>query len=364
MSSDSDATMRDERKSTVRTLVLEEFGRMALADRPIPDVANGDVLIRVAFTGICGSDIHGYTGHNGRRAVGQVMGHESSGTIEGFGPGDQPHGLTIGDAVTFNPVVLPVEDRVEFADREQHSPRKSVIGVDPTRNASFADYIVVPAVNVLRLADGMPVEHGALVEPTAVALHAIRRAGVIGHERVLVIGGGPIGQSVVLVLRALGVPEVYVSEISPGRRSLIEGMGVPVIDPSAGDLVEALGRHGGPVDVTIDAVGSSRSLADALACTVLGGTVCLVGMGEPQVRLDAFQISTAERTLVGSFTYSARDFADAAELVADNPVTAASLISRVIEPESADEAFMNLANGDEIPGKVLVAFAQSAEYAK
>ncbi|MGA1836464.1 zinc-binding dehydrogenase [Herbiconiux sp. 11R-BC] len=348
----------------MRTLVLEEFGRMALADRPIPEVALGEVLIRVAFTGICGSDIHGYTGHNGRRAIGQVMGHESSGTIEAFGEGDAPLGLAIGDAVTFNPVVLPLADRVEFIDREQHSPRKSVIGVDPARYASFADYVVVPAVNVLRLADGMPVEHGALVEPTAVALHAIRRAGVTGRERVLVIGGGPIGQSVVLVLQALGVAEISVSEISAGRRSLLEGMGVPVIDPSAGDLAGALGRHGGPVDVVIDAVGSTHSLADALACTVLGGTVCLVGMGEPQVRLDAFQISTAERTLVGSFTYSARDFADAAALVADNPLSAAALISRVIEPESADEAFTDLANGDDIPGKVLVAFTKTAEYAK
>ncbi|MDO9397425.1 MAG: alcohol dehydrogenase catalytic domain-containing protein, partial [Herbiconiux sp.] len=228
---------------------------MALADRPRPEAGGGEVLIRVAFTGICGSDIHGYTGHNGRRSLGQVMGHESSGTIQGFGPGDALPGLAIGDAVTFNPVVLPLEDRAEFTDREQHSPRKSVIGVDPTRTASFADYIVVPAVNVLRLADGMPVEHGALVEPTAVALHAIRRAGVIGHERVLVVGGGPIGQSVVLVLQALGVPEILVSEISPGRRSLLEEMGVSVIDPSAGDLAAALGRHGGPVDGTIDAVG-------------------------------------------------------------------------------------------------------------
>jgi L-iditol 2-dehydrogenase len=355
---------RDERKPTVRTLVLEEFGRMALADRPVPDAAIGEVLIRVAFTGICGSDIHGYTGHNGRRALGQVMGHESSGTIEGFGPGDQPRGLAVGDAVTFNPVVLPLEDRLEFADREQHSPRKSVIGVDPTRHASFADYVVVPAVNVLRLADGMPVEHGALVEPTAVALHAIRRAGVTGRERVLVVGGGPIGQSVVLALQALGVAQVFVSEISSARRTLLEEMGVSVIDPSADDLLLALSRHGGPVDITIDAVGSTRSLADALACTVLGGTICLVGMGEPQVRLDAFAISTAERTLVGSFTYSARDFADAAALVADNPLAADALISRVIAPESADEAFTNLANGDDIPGKVLVAFAQTAEFAR
>ncbi|QJU55108.1 alcohol dehydrogenase catalytic domain-containing protein [Herbiconiux sp. KACC 21604] len=337
---------------------------MALADRPKPKPALGEVLIRVAFTGICGSDIHGYTGHNGRRSVGQVMGHETSGTIEAFGPDGAPFGLEVGDAVTFNPVVLPLEDRLEFTDREQHSPRKSVIGVDPARYASFADYVVVPAVNVLRLADGMPVEHGALVEPTAVALHAVRRAGVTGRERVLVIGGGPIGQSVVLVLQALGVAEIYVSEISAGRRRLIEELGVAAIDPSAGDPVDALGRRGGPVDVVIDAVGSTRSLADALEGSVLGGTVCLVGMGEPQVRLDAFQISTGERTLVGSFTYSARDFADAAALVAGNPLTADALISRVIGPESADEAFTNLANGDEIPGKVLVSFAPVPEYAK
>lgn len=342
----------------MRTLVLEEFGRMTLADRPIPVLGRGDVLIRVAYTGICGSDIHGYTGHNGRRSVGQIMGHESSGTIEAFAPGEQHDGLTVGDAVTFNPVVLPVEDRAEFADREQHSPAKSVIGVDPSRTASFADYVIVPAVNVLRLADGMPIEHGALVEPTAVALHAIRRAGVSERDRVLVVGGGPIGQSVVLALAALGVRDVHVTEISPARRALLAEMGVPVIDPSTTDPMSVLERHGGPVDVAIDAVGSSRSLADALRCTALGGTVCLVGMGEPEVRIDAFQISTSERTVVGSFTYSARDFVDAASVVASHPDAAASLISRVVEPEDADAAFASLANGGETPGKVLVSFVR------
>ncbi|OJX73243.1 alcohol dehydrogenase catalytic domain-containing protein [Leifsonia sp. 71-9] len=342
----------------MRTLVLEEFGRLALADRPIPALGSGEVLIRVAYTGICGSDIHGYTGDNGRRSIGQIMGHESSGVIEAFGPGKRPAALAVGDAVTFNPVVLPVEDRAVFADREQHSPGKSVIGVDPSRFASFADYVIVPAVNVLRLPDGMPIEHGALVEPTAVALHAIRRAGVTAGSRVLVLGGGPIGQSLVLALTALGVPGIHVTEISPARRALIAGMGVPTIDPSAADPLGALELDGGPVDIAIDAVGSSRSLADALRCTALGGTVCLVGMGEPEVQVDAFQISTAERAVVGSFTYSARDFADAVDLVAAHPARAASLISSVVEPEDADAAFSALATGGDALGKVLVSFVR------
>lgn len=340
----------------MRTLVLEEFGRIVLADRPIPDLGPGDALIRVAYTGICGSDIHGYTGHNGRRSIGQIMGHESSGTIEAFGSEAPPEGLSIGDAVTFNPVVLSIEDRAAFADREQHSPGKSVIGVDPSRTASFADYVIVPTANVLRLPDGMPVEHGALVEPAAVALHAIRRAGVTAESRVLVVGGGPIGQSLVLALVALGVGSIHVTEISPGRRALLSAMDVPVIDPSSTDPLDVLVRDGGLADIAIDAVGSSRSLTDALRCTVLGGTVCLVGMGEPRIDLDAFQISTAERALVGSFTYSARDFVDAAALVAANPASAASLISSVVEPEDADAAFSALAGGDETPGKVLVSF--------
>ncbi|WP_168212332.1 alcohol dehydrogenase catalytic domain-containing protein, partial [Salmonella enterica] len=117
--------------------------------------------------------VHGYTGENGRRFPGQVMGHESSGVIAAVG--DDVDGFAEGTPVTFNPVVVPAEDAAAFAGREQHHAGKHVIGVAKEIPAAFADYVVIPARNVVPLPADLPIELGALIEPLAVAVHAVRR---------------------------------------------------------------------------------------------------------------------------------------------------------------------------------------------
>jgi len=340
----------------MRALVLTKFGELRVEERPTPSAAADEVLIRVVATGICGSDIHGYTGDNGRRVPGQVMGHESVGRVAALGENAEDSGLALEQVVTFNPVVVPPTDAAAYAGREQHSPNKTVIGVVPEIPAAFADYLVVPARNVVPLPEGIPVEYGALVEPLAVAAHAVRRVLVASDRRALVVGGGPIGQSVVLALTMKGVETIYVSEVDPGRRALCERLGATTFDPTAGPLADAIAAAGGPVDVAIDAVGISASLTDALACTTLGGRVCLVGMGSSRLQLDAFAISTGERSIVGSFTYSAHDFTDAASFVASGAPGIGELISREVSPEEADATFAALARGDGTAGKVLVRF--------
>ena len=340
----------------MRALVLHEIGELRVEERDIPVPAAHEVLIRVTATGICGSDIHGYTGENGRRFPGQVMGHESVGHIAALGADTSESGLTVGQVVTFNPVVVPTTDAVAYAGREQHSPNKTVIGVAPEVSAAFAEFIVIPARNVVPLPDGMPIEYGALIEPLAVAVHAVRRVLSSSDRRALVIGGGPIGQSVVLALAMEGIQTIYVSEIDPVRRALCERLGATTFDPTAESIVDALIAAGGLVDVALDAVGITPTVSDALNSTVFGGRVCLVGMGSPKLELEAFRISTDERSLVGSFTYSAQDFVDAAEFVASGSPLIGELISREVTPEHADDAFRSLSNGDGTAGKVLVRF--------
>lgn len=340
----------------MRALVLHDIGELRVEDRPAPAPGEGEVLIRIVATGICGSDVHGYTGENGRRFPGQIMGHESVGRIAALGDGAEPFGLAVDQPVTFNPVVVPVEDAETYAGREQHNPRKYVIGVAPEHDASFAEYVIVPARNVVALADDMPIEFGALIEPIAVALHAVRRVRSEGDRRALVVGGGPIGQSVVLALKLEGIEQVYVSEVDPARRALCERLGAEVVDPAAESVTDRVMADGGLVDVALDAVGITPTLTDALNATVFGGRVCLVGMGSPEVAFPAFRVSTEERSIVGSFTYAAQDFVDAAAYVARGGTEIGELISREVAPEEADAAFAALAEGDGTPGKVLVRF--------
>ncbi|NYD68473.1 zinc-dependent alcohol dehydrogenase [Agromyces atrinae] len=343
----------------MRELVLTEIGHLAVRDSPTPEPGPGEALIRVAATGICGSDVHGYTGENGRRFPGQVMGHESSGTIAAVGP--DVTGLEVGTPVTFNPVVVPAEDAATYAGREQHHPGKHVIGVAREIPAAFADYIVVPARNVVTLPEALPIELGALIEPLAVAVHAVRRLPAERLGRVLVIGGGPIGQSVVIALRDAGAGTIIVSEMDAGRRDLVRQLGAEVIDPATGSVHDALVATGGLADAAIDAVGITPTLRDALTSTTLGAPICLVGMGAPQVSLDAFLISTEERSLIGSFTYGSNDFTDAARIIGAEPELYRALISREIDVAEADAAFTSLAAGDGTPGKVLVRFDRNGD---
>jgi len=337
----------------VKALVLQKFGTIVVEERPDPFPAAGEVLLALIATGICGSDLHGFTGANGRRVPGQVMGHESVGRVLALGDGVS--GPAVGTLVTFNPVVIPEADASDWAGREHQHPAKTVIGVAPDVVAAFAQLITVPARNVVPLPEGMPVNHGALVEPVAVAVHAVNRVGAATARSALVIGGGPIGQSLVLALTRAGVQHVLVSEVDPARRALLQQLGATALDPSAGPVAgQVSAQLGEPADVAFDAVGISASLADALASTRPGASVCLVGMGRPRLELDAYAISTAERSVVGSFTYSADDFRTAVDVVASAPDVAEALISRVVDLGEGPAAFTALAAGDGTPGKVLV----------
>lgn len=344
----------------MKALRLEEIGRLEVVELPDPTPAAGEVRLRIVATGICGSDIHGFTGDNGRRFPGQVMGHESVAIVDALGEG--VGGLAVGDVATFNPVVVPEDELDAFAGREQMAPGKHVIGVAREVVASFAQLIVVPARNVVPLPASMPIELGALIEPLAVALHAVRRAGVQASDRVLVAGGGPIGQSTVLALQMLGVERIAVTELSPSRRDLVTRLGAVALDAAGDDVVARIhAALGGEADVAIDAVGVEPTLRTSLQATRQGGTVCLVGMGAPQLALDAFLVSTQERSIVGSFTYAAGDFRDAAEWIGQAPPQAAELISKSVPLEQGHDAFAELATHADIPGKVLIRVSEPAD---
>lgn len=336
----------------MKALVLKDFGEMIVADRETPVAGPGQVLLRTIATGICGSDLHGFTGANGRRVPGQVMGHETVGRIAAVGADVS---LPRGRLATLNPVLSCGHCPSCAAGAEQHCPTKRVVGVDATLSSAFAEYVAVPAANVVPLPESMPEEYGALIEPLAVGYHAARRGEVTGADKVLVIGGGPIGQAVVLAARRLGAARILVSEPNPGRRHLCAGLGAQVLDPADGPVPEQVRDVlDGPATVAVDAVGVSATMADALAATTLGARVVLVGMGSPRLDLAAYAVSTEERTLIGTFSYPAAEFQSVAEWVAGAPEDLAGLIEKQVSLAEAPSVFAALADDLGVAGKVLV----------
>jgi threonine dehydrogenase-like Zn-dependent dehydrogenase len=340
----------------VRALVLKDWGKLMVSHVPDPEPGDTDVLLEVIATGICGSDVHGYTGETGRRHLGQVMGHETSGRIARLGRSVDPSlGLRIGDVATVNPV-LACGRCPRCADgMQQACVDKSIIGVTPNRPAAFAQLLAVPAGSVVALPAALPHELGALVEPLAVGFHAAQRARVRSGDRVLIVGAGPIGQACIIASHRQGARAVAVSDPLAARRTRAETLGAVAVDPSRGDVPTAAGRAlGGAPDVVIDAVGSSATLADSFACAPPLCTVVLVGMAADRLELDAYEITTQERSVVGSFCYTAAEFDATARWAGTKAAALTRLIDERVGLDDAPDAFERLAAGETDASKILV----------
>ena len=339
----------------MRALVYRGPWDIGVEERPIPTLKSGEVLVEPLAVGICGSDVHGFTGESGRRHPGQVMGHEMVGRIAQIGPDvDQALNLRPGQIVTVNPVIACGACTACLNGAEQRCAQRRVIGVDPTLSAAFAEQMTVPAGNVVALPDSMPLEYGALIEPLAVGYHGAVCGSCHPDDAVLVIGGGPIGQACALAARRLGATLLLVSEPEGKRRRLLGDLGIPCVDPTSGNLADLVKDHlGRPATLVLDAVGTTRSIADGFACSEVGARIVLIGMNAPRIEFDAYALSTQERTVVGSFCYSASHFQETADWVSSSPAGLDRLIEARARLSEAPRWFRALAEGDPT-SKVLI----------
>lgn len=332
----------------MRALVYGGPWKLTVEDRPDPVPGPGEALLRVIATGICGSDLHGFTGENGRRVPGMVMGHETVGRVIGVGP-DTP--VPAWDVVTFNPLIACGSCPTCRSGVSYRCPDRRVIGVTPDISAAFADLVVAPVANLVPLSPAVAPELGALVEPLAVGRHAIGRAGDVGGKDVLVVGGGPIGQAVALAATTSTAGSVRVSEPTASRRDLLAALDLTALDPSGRSA-----PANASADVVVDAVGSSGSIGAALAACRPGGSVVLVGMHEPQLTVPAYMVSVDERSIIGSFSYVHDDLLAAAASIEANPDRYGRLVEARVGLEEAPASFAALARGELIASKVLVVF--------
>ena len=332
----------------MRVLVFDGPHRFHMEERPRPEPGMGEVRIRMAYVGICGSDLHGYTGESGRRLPGMIMGHEASGWIEAVGPG--VNDLPIGTPVTFNPS-LPCDGWCGHGP-ENHCAALRVIGVTPDIQGAFADAMVIPAGRVAPLGD-LSLLWGAGVEPMAVALQATRRAAVRRGQSVLVVGGGMIGQSIAQTCRLEGATRIAVSDPIHERRSLAVSAGFRALRP---DEVDAAG----PFDVSFDAVGISETASAAIRNVPKAAVVCFVGLGLAEITIPLFDVVTGERVIAGSFCYPDAVFREAAEYLAAGRLDLEPLIGSVETFEEIASAFEDLATQARTDVKIMMSTGAAA----
>jgi threonine dehydrogenase-like Zn-dependent dehydrogenase len=293
-----------------RVLVLREQARPALQD--------GEALIKVAYVGICGSELSGYLGHNALRVPPLVMGHEFAGEVVALDTTAQERhpALAPGQRVTANPLVYC--GLCLFCDRGDYHLCQARRLLGAHRPGAYAQFVAVPARMVTPLPDGVSLRLGALTEPAAVAVRIGALAGPVAGEAAFVIGAGPIGLLALQVLRALGAVRVFVADLDASRLAMGADLGGQPIDPRTADLAQAVRAETGGlgVPVAIDAVGAAVTRAACVAATRSGGTVILTGLHEETSALPAADIIRREIVLRGAFAYTPANFAEALRLLA------------------------------------------------
>src|SRR4051812_8865900 len=194
----------------MKALLLSQYRRLEVVDMAAPEAGRGEVLIRVAACGICGSDVHGYDGSSGRRIPPIVMGHEAAGVVARIGEGVS--GLSEGERVTFDSTIYCGQCSNCLRGNINLCDRREVLGVscgDYRRPGAFAEFVSVPARIIHRLPDNLPFQESALLEAVAVALHAVSLAPVEAGSTALVVGAGTIGLLLQQALRVAGCSRVF-----------------------------------------------------------------------------------------------------------------------------------------------------------
>jgi (R,R)-butanediol dehydrogenase/meso-butanediol dehydrogenase/diacetyl reductase len=344
----------------MRAAVIEGPGRVAVRDFDRADPGPGEALVRIEYCGICGTDLHGAL--EGWMAPGTIPGHEWSGRIAAVGPGVTE--WSIGDLVVGGP---PWCGECEWC----RSGRPALCVMDPMRNNSsnhagpdlggaFAEYHLTTAASLHAVPEGLDLRIAALSEPLAVALHGITLAGLASGPaglRILVSGGGPLGQLVVAALLAEGADDLTVSEPSAGRRHQAAALGVQhVLPPDELPAVPAMPTeaHQDGFDVVIETSGVEAAITTGLGLLRPTGTLVLLGTGAMSVRLDAIRILLNELVVTGAYCYDAGGIDAALALLSSGRLRTEALICP--DDVGLDNLLdtMHRLHAGEIPTKALV----------
>ena len=325
-----------------------------MADQVRP--GDGQVRIDVAYTGICGTDLHIVHGAMDKRVhTPAVIGHEMSGRIAEIGEGVE--GFRVGDPVTVMPLEWCGTCPACRAGHTHICHRLNFVGIDST--GSMQRSWTVPARVVVPLPDGLPLDHAALIEPTAVAVHDVRRSRLTAGEFAVVIGAGPVGLLIGKVAQATGATVVML-ELDAARRALATDLGLSAMDPSTQDVpAQILQETGGAgADVVFEVSGSAGGVRSATDLLAVRGRLVIVAIHSSPREIDLHRVFWRELEMTGVRVYEREDFAEAVRLVHAGHVPAGRLISRVVPLQEAAAAFHALESGGDV--KVLVDCASEA----
>jgi 2-desacetyl-2-hydroxyethyl bacteriochlorophyllide A dehydrogenase len=296
----------------------------------------GEVRLKMAYVGVCGTDVHIYHGKmDARVKPPQIIGHEVSGVIEELGEGVTD--WKVGENVTVRPLNPGAEMPADNGYRHIGQNLK-FIGIDSA--GGMQQYWNVPAFTLHKLPENLSLQLGAMIEPLAVACHDVRLGEVVAGENAVVIGGGPIGLLVALVARQKGA-NVMISEVNKNRIEFIQSLGFQTVNPIEQDLVKTVEEftNGAMADVVFEVSGVQAGVTAMTQLPKVRGRIVMVAIHSEPKAVDLFRFFWREIKLIGARVYEPEDFDEAISLAASGTLPLDKMITQVSPMEDAQKVF-------------------------
>lgn len=327
----------------MKALVLDNYMELNYHNFPDPQMGANEVLIRVKACGICGSDVHGMDGSTGRRKPPLIMGHEAAGVIAEIG--SEVLGWNLDDRVTFDSTIYQLDDWYTRKGHYNLSDNRKVLGVSPgdyKKHGTFAEFVSVPAHILYRIPDNVSFEHAAMVEPVAVALHAVNISKIVVGQSAVVVGTGMIGLFIVNLLKIAGVNPIIAIDLDEKKLELSKVFGAThTLNSYDKDVLEKIQQltKKRKADVAFEAVGLSETVNLCINSLRKGGTAVLVGNLSPEVTVPLQKIVTNELSLLGSCAING-EYETVLDLMSSGKINVDKMIS-AIAPLSEGAAWFN-----------------------
>jgi len=339
----------------MKALVLEEYNKLVYKDFPDPVLAEDEVMVQVKAVGICGSDVHGMDGSSGRRVPPLVMGHEAAGVITEVG--SEVVAWKAGDRVTFDSTIYKLDDWYTRKGFYNLSDNRMVLGVSPgdwKRHGAFAELVNIPQHILYKIPEGVSFTQASMVEPVAVAAHAVDLTPLSWNDTAVVVGSGMIGLFLIQVLRARGCGKIIALDLEDNKLQLAKELGADhVLNSGMRDVREevlALTEHRG-ADLAFEVVGISDTVQTAISCVRKGATVTLVGNLSPKAEIPLQAVVTQQIRLQGSCAICG-EYPAVLDMIARREVHVEAILSAEAPLSEGAEWFQRLYNKE--PGLIKV----------
>lgn len=319
----------------------------------MPKAAPGQAVLRIRRIGVCGSDIHVYHGKHPFTSYPVTQGHEVSGEIVELGEGVD--GLRVGQKVTIEPQVVCGKCHPCRHGKYNLCENLKVMGFQTTGTAS--EYFAVDAAKITPLPESMGFDEGAMLEPLAVAVHAVGRMGDVSGLKVAVLGAGPIGNLVAQVAKGQGAESVMITDVSDIRLAKAKECGVEfAVNTLHENFEEAMVKFFGPdkADVIYDCAGNDITMGQAIKYARKGSTIILVAVYAGMANVDLAVLNDHELDLNTTMMYRHEDYVEAIRLVNENKVSLRPLISQHFAFRDYLAAYQYIDNNRESTMKVII----------